>query len=1147
MNAEQFLQLADARGFLEAKRLAKIREQIQSSKKPVSAGRIAKALVDKGLITKFQAKTLLDDLPTPAPAEETVGEERSKPTSATPPKQEDSSIELAPIDDDKKQPVDDEDLDLRDVCEDEQNKPPVAVELELLDAAPELELLDEPAGSKQIPEATELLELDDQAVRPPTVTNAPAPPVQVPAGETADVGASEVLEDDGLTVDVSTAGTMRSGRKQSILAKLTGSLGGGPKKQQSWDSPLMLVGGGSLLLMIIFGGGLYYFLNRETGDQVFAQAEEDYRAQSYLQAISKYERFLDRFPSHPKASVARVRQSLARLRQAVEGGSDWERALETTAAELPKIKSEEAFGPEARPELSRLLPDIYAGFVEEAKEAGEPERKQYFLDKSQEALALVTNPEYLPASLRKTVQLDIEKVDEEAALIVREINRDKELTAAVEQINGAAAAQDTAAAYAIRNELLSRYPGLASHPELVTAVREITRAERENVTVSNDPLPAANTDHNLSAPRRVALATRQTAEPAGIPNRAIYVLANGALYGLDANEGTMLWRRWSGYANSVFPQPLSTEPDADVLAFDEQRRELVRLHARDGQLGWRLPLDDTIATPMIDGNRIEVTTHAGRVLWVDAKSGQATPVAQLPQALSVAPGFDHQRGRLYQVGEHSSLYVLSADTLNCDEVTYLGHRPGSVAVPAVPVSGYVFVAENGGDYARLHVLLGDNNGLALRPAIEPIRLDGEVVVPMQAFGRRLLVVTDRGALLVFDVEPGNASEPVRTVARTLPANREKGVTFSLVDNGRLFVADDKLAFFELQASRGELVRKWVDEGDEIYIAPLQIEQDVLICVRRDPRTTATQVLAIRVASGRDNRDEGKELWTTELGAAPALPASYDAQRRSITVVSRAGGIWDVDASALDAGKVDKLAARATRAATAGPWTAATTLADGRVILAPQDGSRQILVMDPTATQRIQNISLSISQQDTITPPVGLGNAILVCSSGGTIHSLDPGTGTETLLPYQPGLSAGRQVSWLPPAVIDANQRTFVAAESTGTLHLITPQADPQPHLAAAATTDLQTTLAGVSVVGNAALVVARGTSQDELRSVALPSLEPSAAVPLGGRVTWGPSSLDNNVALITTDTGQLHAVTAGPQLLWSSPLKYGALAGARWS
>ncbi len=1165
MNAEQFLQFADDKGFLDAKQLRRIRRQIQSRGKPVSAGRIAKVLVDKGLITKHQAKSLLSDLQASAKAKEaakeTAAPKEPEPEIATAPVEE-SSLELTPIDDDEKKPV----AALPAPMDTSKPEPSAApdVELEPLDAAPELELFEEPAANQPLAKAAELVELDDQATPIPPTTNAPPtrvvpPPVShVPPGDTA---AGAMLDKDNVTSEAAT--TMQSRRKRSLLAKLTDSLHRGPKKkQQSWDSPLMLVGGGSLLLMVIVGGGLFYFLTGETGEQVFAQAEEDYRAQSYLQSISKYERFLDRFPNHPKASVARVRQSLARIRQVVEGGSDWERALETTESELPKIKGEEAFGPEARPDLSRLLPDIYAGFVNQAKEAAEPERKQHFLDKSQQALALVTNPEYLPASLRKTVQLDIERVDEQATLIVREINRDKELSSAIEKIKAATAAQDTAAAYGIRNDLLSRYPGLASHPELAAAVQEITLAERENVTVSTDPLPATTSDHNRSAVRRVALAARRTKQSTGIQNRVIYVLASGALYGLDADGGQLLWRRWIGYASSVFPQPISLEPDADVLAFDDERQELIRLRARDGQLIWRLPLDDTITPPIVADNRIAIATRSGRLLWVDSESGQAAPVAQLPQALSVAPGVDDQHGRLYQVGEHSSLYILSTDTLSCDEVAYIGHRSASVNVPAISVSGHVFVAENGGDYSLLHILVADSNGLALRPALEPMRLDGEVVVPMQAFGRRLLVVTDRGAMHVFDVDPGNADEPVRTTARTLPTSRVKSITFPLVDSGRIFVADNKLSRFELQASRGELVRKWVDEGDEVYVAPLQLHQDVVFCARRHPRSTSTQVVAIRVASGRNEQGEGQELWTTELGAAPSMPAGYDAQRQSVTVVSQEAGLWDVGGSQLKLGKVDELAARAARSPSATPLTAAATLADGRVILAPQDGGRQFVLVDASGTEKLQDVPpLSISPQQSITRPVALGNEMLICSSAGTIHAIDPTTGQETLLPFQPGLSAGRQISWLSPAVVDVSQRTFVAADSAGTLYLIGPQPSPRPHLAALATsnlgtTDLETstnlkttanfkiTLSGnLAVVGDAVLAVARGKSQDELRAISLPNLDTSAALPVEGRVTWGPYTLNKNVALVTTDAKQLHAVTAGPELVWSSPLEFGNLAG----
>ena len=108
MNAEQFLQFADDKGFLDAKQLRRIRRQIQSRGKPVSAGRIAKVLVDKGLITKHQAKSLLSDLQASAKAKEaakeTAAPKEPEPEIATAPVEE-SSLELTPIDDDEKKQI----------------------------------------------------------------------------------------------------------------------------------------------------------------------------------------------------------------------------------------------------------------------------------------------------------------------------------------------------------------------------------------------------------------------------------------------------------------------------------------------------------------------------------------------------------------------------------------------------------------------------------------------------------------------------------------------------------------------------------------------------------------------------------------------------------------------------------------------------------------------------------------------------------------------------------------------------------------------------------------------------------------------------------------------------------------------------------
>jgi len=76
------------------------------------------------------------------------------------------------------------------------------------------------------------------------------------------------------------------------------------------------------------------------------------------------------------------------------------------------------------------------------------------------------------------------------------------------------------------------------------------------------------------------------------------------------------------------------------------------------------------------------------------------------------------------------VYVLDEATLACKEVYYLGHKPGSVAAPPVMALGHLFIVENSGENSSdLHVLAADANGLSLKPALKPIRLEGRVLVP----------------------------------------------------------------------------------------------------------------------------------------------------------------------------------------------------------------------------------------------------------------------------------------------------------------------------------------------------------------------------------------------------------------------------------
>ncbi|MEM7312751.1 MAG: hypothetical protein AAF497_06335, partial [Planctomycetota bacterium] len=477
MSAESLISLAESKGLLDPKTVAKLRKQVDGSSKPVTAEKIAKALVKAGKLTKFQAASLLEELANqPALQESTsdIGLAEGSSTQLVPiedePLEEISDEGLTPIEDDGLEPLDDGLEPLDDGLE------PLDDGLEPLDAGPleELEPLDAAEGLTPLDDGGGLTELD---------------------------GNAEVIEDgglDGFDAAGATAGQAINRKKKGLFGGMFSRGGGGsggkaPKfKKNRWDSPLLLLGGGGLILLILAGVLLGMLLFRGSGDEVFELADQEYQSQSYSQAIYKYEQFIEGYPKHPKVSLGKCRISLAKMRQLVEGG-DWERALTTSTEELQVMEPEEAFD-EVRPELAGILPEIYNGFVVDAKDAEDTAEKQSLLDQAQLALALIDNPVYLPSSQRKPLQPRIETIAKEVTLIERDINRDNELAGAIAKINEAAKAGQTAEAYAVRKELLSRYPGLNTNPTLQAAVLEITAAEVGKVQAVSNVIESSTAD-----------------------------------------------------------------------------------------------------------------------------------------------------------------------------------------------------------------------------------------------------------------------------------------------------------------------------------------------------------------------------------------------------------------------------------------------------------------------------------------------------------------------------------------------------------------------------------------------------------------------------------------------------------------------------
>ncbi len=572
----------------------------------------------------------------------------------------------------------------------------------------------------------------------------------------------------------------------------------------------MLVGGGALLLGVIAAGLIVWAINRGSAGQALGAAEEDYKAGSFAQAIHKFDYYLEKYPKDGSAGLARVHRGLAQLRQATESaGNNWPPALDTANEVVVAISSEAEFD-DARGELAELLPKIAEGLAKQAE--SQPNRT--LVDQSREALALVEK--YVPAPQRDQVQLSA--VETSLGLTTRRLAQDKALAAAVEQIRKALAEHATQQAYATRKKLLKEYPQLASNEALLAAVKDMATAEQTAVKFVAEAKAAETADVASPIKASLALTVRGGSAAPDVQDAVVLALAEGAVYGLDAAIGQPLWRRFVGFDVEFAERRIPGRAGGDAILADSVRNEVLRVDARTGAVRWRQVIADPFeAAPVLLRDRVLVATRTGRLASIDVESGAVKGYVQLPQPLAVGPAVDSRGQYYYQVAEHSNLYVLSAADGRCAEVLYLGHEPGAVDVPPLMVGRYLFVAENSGaEDSVLRVLLTNEQGLAVSQ-VEQVPLRGHVRATPQAAGRALLVATDRGAIYSFEVAPAGQS-PVLTKTAEKPAEELPPlVRFPVLQSGELWVGGAGLTKYDIQAARGRLQPKWIDDDRDVVL------------------------------------------------------------------------------------------------------------------------------------------------------------------------------------------------------------------------------------------------------------------------------------------------------------------------------------------
>jgi len=789
MTIEDFLEILEQRDLVPPSIAKQLRAKVETGDRRITPGSLLKYMVKKELVTKREAKHLLETTLTVTPSAESsiLG------MAATP--------EAPKVDNSRTKPPQEE--------------------------IPTIMPVDEGSGRSVTDEGSSILEADLYHEKPPSLLAESLSKIG-----SGDPTLSEAIQEANFDTDQSKQERNKKPRRKS------------KGQENEWDSSLLLLGGGGLILLILTGVIIGYLLGRENADAVLADASEFFDGGSYTQAIKQYERFVENHPQHPEFSAATVKLGMVRLWKATSGTSNFTEALSTTQQVLNRIEDESEFN-SAHRDLASLLPKMAQGLANQAETANEPDKIQDLVKQSNIALSLCANTKYIPIRFRDKVLLD--EIGQTLQRVERSRAQNAGLSQALTEMQAAIDSRNMALAYRIHDSLIDEHPGLINNEQLAASVIEISAAESSVVKYVNESQEATTVPRPTKVVAELALANR-TGPVTTTSESVVAVRVSGAVYGLSTRDGSLRWRRFVGIAPQLTPLVL---PSGDLLVVDDSHHELQKLASNTGKLIWRQLFETQVARPVLFGEQILVTESAGKLHIVDATTGQRQGYVQFAQQLSTPPAIDAQRRRIYIAGEHSSLYTLSADDFSCLGVFFLNHAKGSVTTPPVNVLNKVIVAvAKGLSTSSLEVLNTTDDGIPNQLATNR-RLAGLVNTPLLFQGRRMVALTSQGQVAVYEVGSGSGDDALTPIASREPESGTPVARFGLLNKGHVWVVGPQMNKLAILPTSDRLPVSTIDRDyrGDTFDHRLQTSDGLLIHVRRPADRAGAFVAAMEMESG----------------------------------------------------------------------------------------------------------------------------------------------------------------------------------------------------------------------------------------------------------------------------------------------------------
>lgn len=910
-----------------------------------------------------------------------------------------------------------------------------------------------------------------------------------------------------------------------------------PGEQDPLQSPVVLGLFGGTLVLLLVAGILWFIIGRQSSQKAFDAAQEKLDTGQYSQAIQLFEKFQDTYPTHKLLPQARIGQGKAAILQHITGGSpDWPKGLEELQNFIRNFKDQEEFE-ELKPELRRYAEEIAVGSAKTAAQA----RERSLLKIPPQALVVAQR--YTP----EEEEADKLEAEVERLLVVANdaIVKQETYDAAVARIEQALNSKPprTLDAMHAREGLLDRYPDVQSNPKVRLLLRQTLTAEQNLVHPEKRELAVTEEDHpGLAQPPVTLITLSRTRSDVESANTTIFGLSKGCLFGVDATTGEPLWRRSVGLDTPFFPLRVNTKSPG-VLIFDTNRRELVALNERTGELIWRLPLNDQLTGPPLEHNNIlYLASTTNRLYKVDVGSGTPMGVLHFAQNL-LAPVLPAPDGNhLIAVGNQEMVYTIDARDFRCVGVSHVGHKRGTASVdaPLIDLGSLILLAENDrSDSCLLRVFrMGKPNEQIVE--VETHRISGQVRDTPVLRGNQLYVPSSGERFTVFAVsdDPNLDSDPEKFALTKLSTQKlqtpHEGPMHMLALEGQVWLATSALRKMENNSGTTNIVGEPMAVG--VSAQPIQQRGDNLYVARHRPYSSSSLMIQFQIDTQRTN-------WGLTMGSK-ILAASGNAQ--ALVAANEDGYIYrltEADFSPSMASAEFKTSPRETLSLPRDLQSplGAIRLQDGSLFVYAGGDEPKAWFITPNG-QLGRSASIPGALQ---TKPLALSDGVILPLEN-RLHYLPIKPGGPRVDDYTRKLEVNPDKSQRPSQWVHLErlgEQEILALDSGGVLTRIELRTDPSPHLFESGKLQLESPVA-VPFAAFPDFIVFADTSR-QLHVMDAQTFQIVGSAKLDGNATNAVWMVDGTV-FVETNRSELQAfkITPVPKKMWSLSLQGSGLAGS---